>query len=61
VQSGLVITNVIITLYEFHSKLEKQFICLRDVLGANKNSEGNWKDSSSKQKCLSECTQEFWI
>jgi len=51
------ITDIIITLYEFNSKVERQFLCFTDVLGANKNKlpKGNRKDSG-KQKCVSECT-----
>jgi len=52
------ITNIIITLYECNSKVERQFVCfLQIVLGANKNKlpKGNRKDSG-KQKCVSERT-----
>jgi len=52
------ITNIIVTLCEFSSKVERQFICfLQIVLGANKNKlpKGKQKDSG-KQKCVSERT-----
>jgi len=52
------ITNIIITLYEFNSKAERQFAyVLQIVLGANKNKlpKGNQKDSG-KQKRVSEHT-----
>jgi len=53
------ITNIIITtLYEFNSKVQRQFIFfLQITLGANKNKlpKGNRKDSG-KQKCVSERT-----
>ena len=51
------ITNTILTLYEFNSKVERQFILFFLVLGANKNKlpKGNRKDSG-KQKCVSECS-----
>jgi len=52
------ITNIIITLYEFNSKAERKFIFfLQIVLGANKNKlpKGNRKDSG-KEKCVSERT-----
>jgi len=51
------ITNIIITLYEFNSKVERQFIILQIVLGANKNKlpKGKRKDSG-KEKCVSEST-----
>jgi len=50
------ITNILITLYEFNSKVGI-YIFLQIVLGANKNKlpEGNRKDSG-KQKCVSERT-----
>ena len=52
------ITNIIITLYEFNSKVGRQVIFfLQVVLGANKNKlpKGNRKDSR-KEKCVSERT-----
>jgi len=51
------IANTIITLYEFNPKVERQFIFLQILLGANKNKlpKGNRKDSG-KQKCVSERT-----
>jgi len=51
------ITNIIITLYEFKSKVESNLYDLQIVLGANKNKlpKGNRKDSG-KQKCGSERT-----
>jgi len=55
------ITNIIITLYEFKSKVERQFIVfLQIVLGANKNKlpKGNRKDvfyrKDEKEKCVLE-------
>jgi len=52
------ITNIIITLYVFNSKVERQFIFfLQIVLGANKNKlpKGNRKDFG-KKTCVSERT-----
>ena len=45
------ITNIIITLYEFNSKVERQFIYFYRY----KLPKGNRKDSG-KQKCVSERT-----
>ena len=51
------ITNIIITLYEFNSKVESNLYDLQIVLGANKNKlpKGNRKDSGN-QKYVSERT-----
>jgi len=51
------ITNIIITLYEFNSKGESNLHYLQIALGANQNKlpKGNRKDSG-KQKCVSERT-----
>jgi len=50
------ISNIIITLHEFNSKVERQFMFfLLIVVGANKNKlhKGNRKDSG-KHKCVSD-------
>jgi len=51
------ITSIITTLYEFNSKVERQFIFLQILLGAIKNKlpKGIRKDPG-KQKCVSERT-----
>ena len=51
------ITNTIITLYEFNSKVERQFIFFTDNVRCQQDKlpKGNRK-YSGKQKCVSECT-----
>jgi len=51
------ITNIIITLYEFNSKAGNNLYVLQIVLGSKKNKlpKGNRKHSG-KEKCVSECS-----
>jgi len=52
------ITNILITMYEFNSKVERQFIFfIQVVLDTNKNKLPKWnRKDSGKQKCASERT-----
>jgi len=51
------ITSIIITLYEFNWKAERQFYVLQIVVGANKNKlPGGNRKEFGKQKCVSERT-----
>ena len=51
------ITNIIITLYEFNWKAERQFLCFTNSGGANKNMlPGGNRKEFGKQKCVSERT-----